>query len=216
MWCEDDLAVQWLKQNISKIPSPREGSRLVVVRQSEIPRRVKAGMFVPRFEWTGSDCMDRLLTILDRQNKWYDVQSWTLYKAEPQGENPPGMFLVLGLPQEEVDKIKARDRRVAYRTGSIYVLFFNEAHGGGLHSESSKAPIDSAVREAPTGPDPTAVATSSHGPALPHPSSQRQTIPATERSDPCSVNAPGAVSGSPPSALTEWDERLMTEEEVDA
>ena len=97
---------------------PSEGCTLEVVSQTEIPSRVKCGLFVPGYD-SDLRSLHRLLAL---QNKsWYNLATWSLYKATRTEGPKPGVFLLLGIPKEEIPKIMARGRRVAYSYGSIYV-----------------------------------------------------------------------------------------------
>lgn len=119
VWCEDDFTLEWLRKTAVNIRSPRPETRIVVRRQAEIPKKVKAGMFVPRYK--GED----IRTLHERfrmQNPWYDVAAWSLYHVERQ-EDKEGVFLVLGIPLSDVEELKKRDRRVSYKVGSVYVRF---------------------------------------------------------------------------------------------
>ncbi|XP_049884087.1 uncharacterized protein LOC126379393 isoform X2 [Pectinophora gossypiella] len=146
MWCEDDYALEWLRRTVRNMPSPREGTHLIVVRQSEIPRRVKSALLVPDVDTSQSGEVDRVRKILAAQNPWYNVNSWTLYHAEEQGRNPTRLFLVLGILPEDVEVLVKRERRVAWRTGSIYIKFFNETLGSGLHNEPPKWILERATK----------------------------------------------------------------------
>ena len=64
MWCEDDSALTWLTQNIPKIKLPSTKDTLTVVKQSDVPTRVRAALFVPRYNGD----IARLQSVLCRQN----------------------------------------------------------------------------------------------------------------------------------------------------
>lgn len=124
MWCEEDKALEWLKAAVRVMPSPRAGTTLTVVRQSDLPDLVKAVLFVP--DYTGD--VGILQSILALQNYWYNMQSWSLYHASVRTHNydsgdKTGLYLVLGIPRNEVLKVQEHERRVAYMVGSIYLRY---------------------------------------------------------------------------------------------
>lgn len=122
MWCEDDHALSWLHRIVPQLKSPREGSKLAVRRQSEIPRRIKGGLLVPNYK---GDDLDILRKKIQAQNPWYHIPQWAIYHAERQDEDR-SLFLILGIPQDDVSILKKRDRRVAFKLGSIYVRLFED------------------------------------------------------------------------------------------
>lgn len=121
-WCGDNRALEWLKSAINKMASPVEGTTLVVKKQSEIPTRVKAALFVPGF----SNKVDKLRHILADQNPWYNVQSWNFYSSNKliHKEGKAGLFLTLGIPQKEIPNIMKKKRRLLYLTQSIFIRFY--------------------------------------------------------------------------------------------
>ncbi|CAH2089885.1 unnamed protein product [Euphydryas editha] len=114
MWCEDDFTLQWLQRNIVKVTSPRGGTRLVVRKQSEIPKRVKAG-----------HDLDRIRLRITCQNPKYRVSNWALYSAVPT-EDKAAIYLILGIPEDDAQKLKASERRIHYKFGNIYARFQEE------------------------------------------------------------------------------------------
>ncbi|KAI5643460.1 hypothetical protein NE865_04444 [Phthorimaea operculella] len=132
--CEDDFSLGWLRSTIEGLHSPIAGTRLVVRRQSEVPRRVRAGMFLPQFT---DKSVDDLRVRLRRQNTWYNIDSWSLYRAEKQ-ENKDGVFITLGIPQSEIPAIMKRDRRVCYKLGSAYILFQDKVSDSSPTGEQEK------------------------------------------------------------------------------
>ncbi|XP_039761270.1 uncharacterized protein LOC120634606 [Pararge aegeria] len=122
MWCHDDRALSWLKELVPKLTSPKVGTGLTVIQQSDIPVRVRSGLFVPDFDAE----IGHLYEVLSLQNPWYNVSLWTLYSYQKTTSSPPGVFLILGIPKEELPNILARGRKVAYSTGSIYIRFFTD------------------------------------------------------------------------------------------
>ncbi|XP_069360018.1 uncharacterized protein [Maniola hyperantus] len=122
MWCHDDKALSWLVNVVPKLTSPRSGTRLAVIPQTDIPVRVRSGLFVPDYDGE----IGLLHKVLSHQNPWYDVSQWTLFSYSRTTSSPPGVFLILGIPNEELPKIIERERKVAYSTGTIYVRFFTD------------------------------------------------------------------------------------------
>ncbi|CAH2088502.1 unnamed protein product [Euphydryas editha] len=120
MWCEDDFTLQWLQRNIVKVTSPRAGTRLVVRKQSEIPKRVKAGLLIPQVE--PEDDLDRIRLRITCQNPKYRVSNWALYSAVPT-EDRSAIYLILGIPEDDAQKLKASERRIHYKFGNIYARF---------------------------------------------------------------------------------------------
>ncbi|XP_039753337.1 uncharacterized protein LOC120628784 [Pararge aegeria] len=121
LWCYDDKALSWLQEIVPRLKSPREGTGLTLIRQADIPVRIRSALYVPDF----TEEIAILQQMLSLQNPWYKVSSWTLYTYKRTNSNPPGVFLVLGIPTEQVEDILAKGRRVSYSTGSIYIRFFD-------------------------------------------------------------------------------------------
>ncbi|XP_045770022.1 uncharacterized protein LOC123870696 [Maniola jurtina] len=120
MWCHDDQACNWLINVVPKLTSPRSGTGLTVIKQTEIPVRVRSGLYVPDYDGE----IGQLHQVLSHQNPWYGVSQWTLFSYRRTTSSPPGVFLILGIPNVELPTILARGRKVAYSTGSIYIRFF--------------------------------------------------------------------------------------------
>lgn len=120
MWCEDDRALTWLHQKVPNIKLPDTDLTLTVMRQSDVPTRVRAALFVPRYNGD----IAKLQEVLIRQNYWYDIGKWSLYKATAVGGDNHGTYLTLGIPPDEVQKVLERERRISYFLGSIYVRFY--------------------------------------------------------------------------------------------
>ncbi|CAH2207460.1 jg17857 [Pararge aegeria aegeria] len=97
LWCYDDKALSWLQEIIPRLKSPRKGTGLTVIRQADIPVRIRSALYVPDFT--------EEIAILQQkrsiQNPWYKVSSWTLYTFKRTNSNPPGDFPVLGIPTEK-------------------------------------------------------------------------------------------------------------------
>ncbi|CAH2208265.1 jg17343, partial [Pararge aegeria aegeria] len=121
LWCHDEQALSWLQEVVPRLKSPREGTGLMLIKQADKPIRVKSALYVPDFD----EGIANLQQVLSLQNPWYKVSSWTLYTFKRTTSTPPGLFLVLGIPTEQLDELLSRGRRVAYSTGSIYIRFFD-------------------------------------------------------------------------------------------
>ncbi|KAJ8703587.1 hypothetical protein PYW08_001734 [Mythimna loreyi] len=124
MWCEDENALTWLTQKLPSLRLPNSDQTLTVMRQSDVPTRVRAALFVPRFN--GDIAL--LQSLLINQNAWYDIGRWSLYRATKVGGDNYGTYLTLGIPTDEVDKVLGRERRISYLLGSIYVRFYPQTH----------------------------------------------------------------------------------------
>ncbi|KAL4721179.1 hypothetical protein ACJJTC_006562 [Scirpophaga incertulas] len=70
-----------LQRHVPGIKLPDTDQVLTVMRQSDIPTRVRAALFVPRYNGD----IARLQGILKRQNTWYDIGRWSLYRATSVG-----------------------------------------------------------------------------------------------------------------------------------
>ncbi|KAJ8721363.1 hypothetical protein PYW07_002138 [Mythimna separata] len=133
MWCEDENALTWLTQNVPLIRLPNTDLTLTVVLQSDVPPRVRAALYVPRYNGP----IERLQHLLARQNPWYNIGRWSLYRATSVGGSNHGTYLTLGIPVEELDTIRGRERRIAYSLGSIYVRFYRRSNPKGISNEPS-------------------------------------------------------------------------------
>ncbi|KAL4717253.1 hypothetical protein ACJJTC_017140 [Scirpophaga incertulas] len=120
-------------------------------RQSDIPTRVRAALFVARYNGD----IARLQGILKRQNTCYYIGRWSLYRATSVGGDNHGTYLTLGIPPDEAEKVRARERRVSYLLGSIYVRFFPSTKP----SEDQTAVAVSKDRDIKPQPDPTTTIT---------------------------------------------------------
>lgn len=128
MWCEDDNALTWLTQNVPDIRLPETDLTLTVTRQTDKPTSVRAALFVPRYNGD----IARLKSLLIRQNTWYDIVRWSLYRATSVGGDNHGTYLTLGIPADEVEKVLGRERRLSFLLGSLYVRFNRETQSSDL------------------------------------------------------------------------------------
>ncbi|KAL0879685.1 hypothetical protein ABMA27_003400 [Loxostege sticticalis] len=104
MWCEDENALTWLETETSSMTSPIPGTALAVIRQSELKKKLKAGLLI-HTRITDSKTLHKVLCA---QNPWYKKV----------------VHLILGIPEDQRQTIMDRDRRVAHMTRSGYIRFF--------------------------------------------------------------------------------------------
>lgn len=125
LWCENVESLKWLKQALDKIPVTT-GPKLVVKKQAELTRRVRAALFLPDCETT----VVQTSLVLAMQNKWALVPSWTVYSHTAQEGS---LFLTLGIPESVVPILLKNERRLGHNLGNVYVRFF--AADGTLQDE---------------------------------------------------------------------------------
>lgn len=119
--CEGMKDVEWLQNTVATITSPIPGTRLVVKRQRDIPRRLKSAVLLPHC----SDDTETIHNLLITQNEWYKISKWALYKAE-RTEEPPGTLLEIGIPFDEIPTVMERERRLLYKEEVGYIRFFGK------------------------------------------------------------------------------------------
>ncbi|XP_014364923.2 uncharacterized protein LOC106716013 [Papilio machaon] len=121
VWCEDQYTVTWLKKAVEN-PKLNQGKTLTVVRQADLPRRIRCGIFIPNGEakWKKSIDIGRMLY---RQNRWVSIKDWLLLEAEQQQE---GWFVKLTIPENHIPTLLARGRRLGCCLGSVYVKFLGK------------------------------------------------------------------------------------------
>ncbi|XP_075974068.1 uncharacterized protein LOC142975223 [Anticarsia gemmatalis] len=113
MWCEDTNALDWLGKEIGNIASPVPGTTLTVIKQSEMKKKLKAGLLI-HTRITEAATLQRVLCA---QNPWYKVDSWQCYDMtvddKPQEVNSKEkiVHLILGIPEDQKQAILDRDRR---------------------------------------------------------------------------------------------------------
>ncbi|XP_026744727.1 uncharacterized protein LOC113506067 [Trichoplusia ni] len=144
MWCEDEFALDWLRRTASRMSSPLPGTKLVVCRQKDIPQRIRGAIYVPDF--TDGD-VDRLRIRLHKTNAdTYDINSWCLYSAQ-RTPGCDGIRLLLGIPTQEAEILKQKERRLRYKLGSVYVKFIDDRDTDDAKGE--KAPVTNATSNEP-------------------------------------------------------------------
>ncbi|KAL0871690.1 hypothetical protein ABMA27_004206 [Loxostege sticticalis] len=151
MWCENENALTWLEREASSMTSPVPGTALAVIRQSELKKRLKAGLLI-HTRITDSKTLHKVLCA---QNPWYKVDSWQCYDMSVTDQ--PGavdskekvVHLILGIPEDQRQPIMDRDRRVAHMTGSGYIRFFTPEEA------TTAEPNQTVVSETTAAPGPS-------------------------------------------------------------
>lgn len=136
LWCEDDDSVKWIRRTVEDIASPIAGTRLVVRPQAEIQKRLLCGLHIPAPEMA----ITRVRHYLTSQNRKYDVNSWTLVRAERQpASETPGIYLLLKIPETQVALLKNNERRMKWMFGNVYVRILGDDTGG-AHAPAMPTP----------------------------------------------------------------------------
>ncbi|XP_063381899.1 uncharacterized protein LOC134677241 [Cydia fagiglandana] len=151
LWCENQATLAWLKRSVATITLD-EGEKVVVKRQSEVPKRVRCGILFPGV-WEDFGEVGRALRY---QNPWAEIDRWLLNRREVQGTET---FAVVSVPETVVQPLVSRGRRLGFMLGSVYVKF--EGSRGKFREQpppSSTVAIDGAA-EAPAEPMDTCVTT---------------------------------------------------------
>lgn len=114
----DAFTVDWVRRGISELATP-SNVKLVVKRQSEVPGRIRCGIFIPDDTefWRSESDMGR---VLHYQNGWAGVSRWLLTGSEKQ---PKGWFLTLSVPEDCVAAILAKGRCLCFGAGTVYLKF---------------------------------------------------------------------------------------------
>ncbi|XP_075970111.1 uncharacterized protein LOC142972739 [Anticarsia gemmatalis] len=155
MWCEDTNALDWLGKEIGNIASPVPGTTLTVIKQSEMKKKLKAGLLI-HTRITEAATLQRVLCA---QNPWYKVDSWQCYDMtvddKPQEVNSKEkiVHLILGIPEDQKQAILDRDRRVAHMSGSGYIRFFTSEEQA--TSSSRPTATEESTEGAASGPEPS-------------------------------------------------------------
>ncbi|KAJ8704029.1 hypothetical protein PYW07_013323 [Mythimna separata] len=93
LWCSNDHTLAWLKETISG------------------PTLSASGLF------EDSRNIGRALSY---QNPWVDVSRWVLLHADKQDAC---WFLILGIPEDQIQTLMSADRRLCLGAGRVYVKF---------------------------------------------------------------------------------------------
>ena len=93
-----------------------EGALLNVVPLSELPRLVRAILWIPGTPLYAEVVLRRL----EGQNQWARVKKWFLFHHEAKFEAAsPGNLFVVGLGIDEAETIKEREGRINYVLSSF-------------------------------------------------------------------------------------------------
>lgn len=118
LWCNNDHTLGWLKKTISDW-SLSTNTTLVVRSQTEIQKRVRAGIVIPDEHGVYEDTTN-IGRALGYQNPWVDVKRWILVRSDKQNA---AWFVVLGVPEDQIPTLMAAERRLAIGVGSVYMKF---------------------------------------------------------------------------------------------
>lgn len=143
LWCEDERSLRWLTEVIDSMPSMK-GTKFVVRKQGELTRRVRAALFLPECENTLEDTN----LVLDHQNKWALVNTWTVFTHTLQRDGT--MFLTLGIPESVVPALLERGRRLSHNLGKVYVRFYGA--DGSLSDEPPRRDVPTSAEGTETVP----------------------------------------------------------------
>ncbi|XP_063835313.1 mucin-5AC-like [Ostrinia nubilalis] len=130
MWCENDYTRDWLENALKSIPSPIPDTTLVVVKLSDLKRKIRAGLLLHTFITDAA----MIQKVLCSQNPWYQVDTWQcLSMSVKEGDGhrhlPPKykeVYMTLGIPEEQKQAILDRGRRVSHLSGGGYIRFLGK------------------------------------------------------------------------------------------
>lgn len=115
LWCGNHDTVGYLTRIVSEF-TLSTGTRLMVKRQCDLVRLVRCGVLLP-----GKHKDIRKVGLALRlQNKWARVDSWILRKVDRQNGKT---FLIFSAPEDVVQTLIERKRRLCFLLGSVYVKF---------------------------------------------------------------------------------------------
>ncbi|XP_047990715.1 uncharacterized protein LOC125229817 [Leguminivora glycinivorella] len=115
LWCEDQATLDWLRRSAATITLD-DGVKVVIKRQSDIPKRVRCGILFPGVY----DDFGEVGRFLRYQNPWAEVDRWLLNRREVQGTET---FAVVSVPETVVQPLVEHGRRLGFMLGSVYVKF---------------------------------------------------------------------------------------------
>ncbi|KAJ8729871.1 hypothetical protein PYW07_016909 [Mythimna separata] len=118
LWCNNDHTLTWLKETVSGL-TLSASAPLVVRSQSEILKRVRCGIAIPDDQGLFGDSQN-IGRALSYQNPWVDVSRWLLLHADKQNAC---WFLILGIPEDQIQTLMDADRRLCLGPGRVYVKF---------------------------------------------------------------------------------------------
>lgn len=113
--CEDEASVHWVTKKLEDFEHPEP---ITALKPDEIPRRVHIGIVLPGLETDLAMVGKRLFVT----NPWADIQRWLAHGMHQQ-EQHSATFVTFSIPEDLVMEIMARERRLGYLLGSVYVKF---------------------------------------------------------------------------------------------
>jgi hypothetical protein len=143
LWCEDKGTMAWLNNNVSAI-TLSGGQKLVVKRESELPKRVRCGILLPGLH----DTTTEIGHMLRYQNKWAEIDRWLLYGLKKQATDT---FAKVSIPETVVGPLMNRGRRLSFMLGSVYVKF-EGTRGKFVEHPPAAAPVSTDAGSTSTEP----------------------------------------------------------------
>ena len=114
--CSDDQTLGWLRKAVANIRAPWPGARLDVAAAEELPKLVKAAMFIPGVPDETSAVIRRLAA----QNQWAKVHEWCVFHDSVK-EQPQGRLLVFGITESMGALICEKGGRLSYLFSSLRI-----------------------------------------------------------------------------------------------
>ncbi|RVE44760.1 hypothetical protein evm_010559 [Chilo suppressalis] len=158
--CTNTATFGWFQQVVRDLHDSDLGE-LVVLRDDEIPKRVRCGFVLPKL-WKHDQAL--LGKCLQIGNPDLTPERWLLNGIQQQ-PTIGATFVVVSIPEDIVPAILARGRRLSFMFGSVY-LKFRDAKGkyvDTLPTSDPSAPLG-AQTTANVTPAPPIPSTSSAGP----------------------------------------------------
>lgn len=143
--CCDSATLEWLRKTIESFPPLWEGAKLKVVRESELPRLRKATLWIP-------DCRDEADLVMRRlrlHNRWANIHTWTQFMVKD--DQPGGKLLILGVPETEIELLKARNGRLSYQLSHLYLKIHNP-ESSRFQDKNEMGPAGSSTAAAQSAP----------------------------------------------------------------
>lgn len=203
LWCENAESLEWLRAALNRLPETA-GPRLVVKKQSELTRRVRAALFLPECKTS----VELTSLVLAKQNKWAMIPSWTVHTYTAQADG--SLFLTLGIPETVVPILLKNERRLGHNLGNVYVRFF--AADGSLQEEPRLTSREDAQPSAQAQPGPSCTQPATVATTNP-PNTEREdtTAPAPTHSSP----KPSSSRGPAEVMITDADPRTVDWRQVE-
>ncbi|KAJ3655371.1 hypothetical protein Zmor_014504 [Zophobas morio] len=119
------VSLKWLQQTVRSLTPLWEGAQLNVVPLAELPRLVRATLWIPGSPVDAEVALRRL----EGQNQWAHVKKGLLFHHEAKPETAsPGNLFVFGLGMDEAKIIRVREGGINYMLSSFNLkLKENEA-----------------------------------------------------------------------------------------